>query len=193
MPTFGFKNTPPRPVARVTRPYPSVIVKQSGLNTGVKKGARTGWRRVIVRAGEGLFVTRDYKRSEPIIDYRFKDGHSGARVDHLYAGELEARYPKTAGMPHGSGTHVLQPWGSKYAYDTARSGGVGGKANTNKGNQSAYFGGSIIFAHRTKPLLAGDEVFVSYSQGNSYKFGDDRVSDSRSGWGWGRWLAVSTR
>ena len=45
-------------------------------------------------------------------------------------------------MPDGAGTHVLKPNGHPWYYDTAISGGVGGKANTRIGNQTATWQGS---------------------------------------------------
>ena len=161
---------------------PSVVVRRSGLNTSRRKGARTGHMTPIVRAGDGLFVTRDYRPGEHILDYRFVNGQSGARVDWITRAEFRARYPPTAGMPYGAGTHALSPWTSPYVYDTARTGGVGGKVNTRPGKQTAFFRGTQLYAHRQRGLKQGVEVFASYSNGKAYQFGGPSASEARHGW-----------
>ena len=52
--------------------------------------------------------------------------------------------PPLTNMPDGAGTHVLKPNGHPWYYDTAISGGVGGKANTRIGDQTATWQGSNI-------------------------------------------------
>ena len=58
-------------------------------------------------------------------------------------------------------THVLKPNGHPWFYDTAISGGVGGKANTRIGNQTATWQGSNIIAG-PRGLTPGEEIFVSF-------------------------------
>ena len=79
---------------------------------------------------------------------------------------------------HEKARYVLHPNNSPYYYDTVRTGGVGGKANTRIGAQNAYFKGAQIHAGR-RTINPGNEIFVSY--GNEYHFGDD-VDDERQGW-----------
>ena len=56
--------------------------------------------------------------------------------------------------------------------------GLGGKVNTNPGNQNARFKGSKIRASRT--IRNGEEIFVPYRK--SYKFKQDDVGEERFGW-----------
>ena len=115
---------------------------------GQRKRSRIGHRVRIVEAGEGLFATRHFRKHEHILDYRYKNGIRlpGEEVDWLTRDELHARYPPQTNMPDGAGTHVLKPNGHPWYYDTAFSGGVGGKANTRIGNQTATWQGSNIIA-----------------------------------------------
>ncbi len=160
-----------------------VTVKRSTVNTSKKKRARTGYKKPIVEAGEGLFATRDFRPNENILDYRYKGGvkREGDKVDWLTHEEFERRYPPTSGMPFGSGTHVLKPRSSSLYFDTARSGGIGGKANTRPGKQTARFKGSQMVAGQ-RGIRKGQEIFVPYSQSRSYRFGAPTVDDSRQGW-----------
>ena len=82
------------------------------------------------------------------IQQRWRDVRRAAR----------GRAPLT-NMPDGAGTHVLKPNGHPWYYDTALSGGVGGKANTRIGNQTATWQGSHIIAG-PKGLMPGEEIFV---------------------------------
>ena len=84
-------------------------------------------------------------------------------------------------MPDGAGTHVLKPNGHPWYYDTALSGGVGGKANTRIGNQTATWQGSNIIAG-PKGLIPGEEIFVPYTHGSSYILTADDIDDRREHW-----------
>ena len=84
-------------------------------------------------------------------------------------------------MPDGNGTHVLKPNGHPWYYDTALSGGVGGKANTRIGNQTATWQGSNIIAG-PKGLIPGEEIFVPYTHGSSYILTADDIDDRREHW-----------
>ena len=84
-------------------------------------------------------------------------------------------------MPDGAGTHVLKPNGHPWYYDTALSGGVGGKANTRIGNQTATWRGSHIIAG-PKGLMPGEEIFVPYTHGSSYILTADDIDDRREHW-----------
>lgn len=142
-----------------------VYVKRSSLNknTTRKQMARRGHKHPIIHAGQGLYAARNFRPGEHIADYRYQDGRSGAKVDWLTKTQHDARYPN----PQMPGTHVLNPWGSQYYYDTAQTGGVGGRANTNPGNQNARFKGSQIHAG-AKGVKKDQEVFLSYSASKSY-------------------------
>ena len=73
-------------------------------------------------------------------------------------------------------------WGSTRGGEGTRVGqgrcGLGGKANTNPGNQNARFKGRKIVATRT--IRIGEEIFVPY--GRSHKLKEDMVDEDRSGW-----------
>ena len=84
-------------------------------------------------------------------------------------------------MPDRAGTHVLKPNGHPWYYDTALSGGVGGKANTRIGNQTATWQGSNIIAG-PKGLKPGEEIFVPYTHGSSYILTADDTDDRREHW-----------
>ena len=56
--------------------------------------------------------------------------------------------------------------------------GLGGKVNTNPGNQNARFTGSKIRA--TRVIRGGEEIFVPYRK--NFKLGKEIVDDERSGW-----------
>ena len=89
--------------------------------------------------------------------------------------------PPQTNMPDGAGTHVLKPNGHPWYYDTAFSGGVGGKANTRIGNQTATWQGSNIIAG-PKGLTPGEEIFVPYTHGSSYILTADDIDDRREHW-----------
>ena len=78
---------------------------------------------------------------------------------------------------------MLKPHGQPYYFDTARTGGEGGKANTRIGNQTASFIGAMIHAGR-KGLHPGEEIFVPY--GSTYKINSSVASPDRHGWGYSR-------
>ncbi len=103
----------------------------------------------------------------------------GKEVDWLSATDFAARYPPSESRPSGGATHVLHPHNSPYYFDTARSGGVGGKINTRIGSQNAIFKGAQVHAgkHGIKP---GDEIFISY--GRSFNFNNNLPDDERQGW-----------
>ena len=102
-------------------------------------------------------------------------------MDWLTRDELHARYPPLTNMPDGKGTHVLNPNGHPWYYDTALSGGVGGKANTRIGNQTATWQGSNIIAG-PRGLKPGEEIFVPYTHGSSYILTADDTDDRREHW-----------
>ena len=160
-----------------------VEVRRSTLNTPWKRRARAGHRTNVIEAGEGLFATRKIKRHEHILDYRYKNGvrRAGEEVDWLTHKEMRIRYPPSPDNPHGTGTHVLQPNGHSFYYDTAVSGGVGGKANSRRGHQNATWSGSNIIAGNNT-INPGDEIFVPYTTGSSYTFGEDDIDDERDNW-----------
>ena len=68
--------------------------------------------------------------------------------------------------------------GSKGSSRLVNRYGLGGKANTNPGNQNARFKGSKIRASRT--IWIGEEIFVPYRR--CYKFKQDEVGEERFGW-----------
>ena len=80
-------------------------------------------------AGDGSHESRRFAAGEHILDYRYKNGvrRAGEEVEWLTPAAFSARYPSTPDAPHGAATHVHRPRSSPYYYDTARSGGVGGK------------------------------------------------------------------
>ena len=100
-------------------------------------------------------------------------------MDWLTKSEFQARYPPTPTNPHGVGTHVLHPIGSRYYYDTKLTGGFGGKANSRPGAQNARFHNAFLIAG-PKGIAAGDEIFVSY--GKDYKLFTPASDDVRENW-----------
>ena len=103
-------------------------------------------------------------------------------MDWLSADAFSERYAPSDGKPLGNAKYVLHPHGSPYYYDTARTGGVGGKANTRRGGQTARFKGSQLHAGQ-RAVQPGDEIFVPY--GGGYRFGSD-TDDERQGWTFAR-------
>ena len=120
----------------------------------------------------------------------------GEKVDHLTAAERWQRYPALPGNPEGTGEYLLQVGNGSLYLDalkqyggSIRGGerskgldgkcGLGGKANTNPGNQNATFKGSKIRATRT--IQKGREIFVPY--GKRYKLTKDEIGEERYGWG----------
>ena len=81
-------------------------------------------------------------------------------------------------MPEGRGTHVLSTGGKKpIYYDTARTGGVGGKANTKQGGCNVEFNpGMRMIA--TKEIEPGDEIFADYGP----DYGWEEYDGEREGW-----------
>ena len=104
----------------------------------------------------------------------------GSRVTNSKCSML-VRYPPQRNMPDGAGTHVLKPNGHPWYYDMALSGGVGAKANTRIGNQTATWQGSNIIAG-PKGLMPGEEIFVPYTHGSSYILTADDIDDRREHW-----------
>ena len=165
----------------ITYPELGVEVRRSSLNTPRRKRARTGFRMPIVEAGDGLFTTRSFKYGEHILDYRYVHGirREGDEVDWLSYTDYIERYPLR------DGTHVLRPNNSHYYYDTARSGGVGGKANTRPRGQTGQWRGYNLLAGTKggkRGLRPGDEIFVPY--GRDYNLGTDdpAIEDEVQGW-----------
>ena len=167
--------------ARMSFPEIGVRIQRSTLNTPRRKRARKGHVQMICEAGEGLYATRDFKAGEWILDYRYKQGKrkEGDEVDMLSKEELQERYPPTTDMPHGTGTHVLHPQG-KWYYDTARSGGVGGKLNTRPGQQNARFRGAQV--HATAVIRKGDEIYAPYTYKGSYTIDRTLPTGDKEGW-----------
>ena len=80
-------------------------------------------------------------------------------------------------MPEGRGTHVLKSRGrNPVYYDTARTGGVGGKANSKQGGNKAMFGSDMRMV-ATAVIEAGEEIFVDY--GSEYEW--EGVPEDREG------------
>ena len=111
-----------------------VEVKRSNLNRvmdgGPRTWARAGAKERVSDTGDGLFATRRFHPGQEILDYRYIGGikKAGDEVDWLTLAQFRSRYPPEPGMPEGRGTHVLRSGGKKPTYyDTARTGGVGGK------------------------------------------------------------------
>ena len=159
-------------------PHSGFAVRRSTLNTPKSQRARGGHKRPIVEAGRGLFVTRDFRAGAHLLDYRYKSGvkKEGDEVDWFTKAQHDAKY--SAPGQTGTGTHVLNPHGSPWYYDTAYSGGIGGRANTNPGKQNARFKGSNLIVGKTG-IKAGQEVFTPYSYSNSFVFGNPEVSSER--------------
>ena len=81
-------------------------------------------------------------------------------------------------MPEGRGTHVLSTGGKKpIYYDTARTGGVGGKANTKQGGCNVEFNPGMKMV-ATKEIEPGDEIFADY--GPDYRW--EEYDGEREGW-----------
>ena len=117
-----------------------VEVKRSTLNRvldgGTRRWARAGAREAVEDTGDGLFATQRFHKGQEILDYRYIGGRQvmGEEVEWLTREQFRDRYPPEEGMPEGRGTHVLRTRGKKPTYyDTSRTGGVGGKANTKQG------------------------------------------------------------
>ena len=66
----------------------------------------------------------------------------------------------------------MLPNGHSLYYDTVLTGGVGGKANSRRGNQNATWSGSNIVAGN-KAINPGDEIFIPYTTGRSYIMADE--------------------
>ena len=124
------------------------------------------------------------------------NGVHGEKVDHLSAAERWRRYPALPGNPEGAGKYLLQIGNGSLYLDALKQNkgsmrrggrsrgleercGLGGKANTNSGNQNAAFKGSKIRATRT--IQSGEEIFVPY--GKSYKLTQYEMGEERYGWG----------
>ena len=160
---------PPRPGRELAR-TPDVYVSASSLNRNwtAKQRGRRGHREPIVDAGWGLFLARDMKRDDVVLDYRFIDGREGTEVDRLDADQLAERYPD----PLFPATHVLRVWNSSSYWDTLRCKGIGGFANSRVGYQNCLFRGTKIRIGKTG-CKENTEVFLSYSSSNSYRWASD--------------------
>ena len=97
-------------------------------------------------------------------------------MDWLTHEEKVIRYPPTPTNPEGTGTHIVKPNGHTLYYDTVLTGGVGGKANSRRGNQNATWSGSNIVAGN-KAINPGDEIFIPYTTGRSYIMADEEDFD----------------
>ena len=150
------------------------------MEGGPRRWARAGAREEILDAGEGLFATKRFQKGEEILDYRYIGGKEvrGDEVEWLTQEQFRRRYPPREGMPEGGGTHVLRSRGKKpIYYDTARTGGVGGKANTKKGECTAEFDPDMRMI-ATEVIEAGEEIFVEYGTGYSW----EEATEEREGW-----------
>ena len=158
-------NEPGKPF---TGSHPGLEARRSTLNTTTKKRARTPFE-TVREAGDGLFTKRAYQPHEHVLDYAYQSGRTGhgPKVDVMTKAQHDAKYPPTELNPLGTGTHVKLA-GTSHYYDTASSGGLGGKANTNPGKQTAYWDGRHIKAGASG-LSKGQEVFVPYASGYGSK------------------------
>ena len=85
-------------------------------------------------------------------------------------------------MPEGRGTHVLSSGGRNPTYyDTARSGGVGGKANTKHGACNVEFDPGMKMV-ATRKIEPGEEIFADYGPGYSW----EEYDGEREGWTFAR-------
>ena len=78
---------------------------------------------------------------------------------------------------------------SRVYYDTARSGGVGGKANTCPRNQTGHWRGYNLLAGKKgskRGLRPGEEIFVPYGREYNLHVGGNGIDDARQGWGFTR-------
>ena len=81
-------------------------------------------------------------------------------------------------MPEGRGTHVLSTGGKRpIYYDTVRTGGVGGKANTKQGGCNVEFNPGMKMV-ATREIEPGDEIFADY--GPEYRW--EEYDGEREGW-----------
>ena len=74
-------------------------------------------------------------------------------------------------------------------YDTARSGGVGGKANTCPRNQTGHWRGYNLLAGKKgskRGIRLGEEIFVPYGREYNLHVGGNGIDDARQGWGFTR-------
>ena len=123
------------------------------------------------------------------------NGVQGEKVDHLTKMERWLRYPAKPGNPHGTGEYLLEVQTGRLYLDAFKqesdftnkaegvkggSCGIGGKVNTNPGNQNAKFKGSKVCA--TRKIRVGEEIFVPYTYGRSFKLLHQNVDEERSGW-----------
>ena len=121
----------------------------------------------------------------PLCDYRIslcsarEAGSIGASAADRYAFCVTLFAGVWEALPHAP--LILKPNGHPWYYDTALSGGVGGKANTRIGNQTATWQGSNIIAG-PKGLIPGEEIFVPYTHGSSYILTADDIDDRREHW-----------
>ena len=58
--------------------------------------------------------------------------------------------------------------------------GLGGKVNTNPGNQNARFKGSKIYASRG--IRQGEEIFIPYRRNFRFSNNTCEIDEERSGW-----------
>jgi hypothetical protein len=78
---------------------------------------------------------------------------------------------------------------SRVYYDTARSGAVGGKANTCPRNQTGHWRGYNLLAGKKgskRGLRPGEEIFVPYGREYNLHVGGNGIDDARQGWGFTR-------
>ena len=148
-----------------------VYVRRSTLsrNASAKQKGRRGFCQPIIDAGWGLFLARDMKKDEVVLDYRFVGGREGVEVERLDAVQLKERYPN----PLRPATHVLQPSGAHVYFDTLRCRGIGGFANSNQGHQNCLFRGSKVHVGK-KNLTVNTEIFLAYSHDGSYQWAKDK-------------------
>ena len=127
---------------------------------------------------------REFQPGQEILDYRYKGGRkiAGDEVEWLTQAQFRSRYPPEEGMPEGRGTHVLSSGGRNPTYyDTARSGGVGGKANTKQGACNVEFDPGMKMV-ATRKIEPGEEIFADYGPGYSW----EEYDGEREGWTFAR-------
>lgn len=115
---------------------------------------------LLAQAGDGLFATRDHKRGDRLLTYRYLNGKHGPTMPGLTKAQFDAKYTRTNTRP----THVFYDAPHQIYWDGS-SGGLAAKMNTNPNAQNARFDkvGNVIL---TRTVRAGDEIYVSY--GASY-------------------------
>ena len=152
-----------------------------------QEGGHRSWGRTI--CAEGLSEKRSH------IGLCLHERGARGKRDHLTKQERWLRYPAQPGNSYGTGKYLLEVQNGRLYLDALKQGsdfingidrvkegscGIGGKVNTNPGNQNAHFKGSKICAIRK--IHVGEEIFAPYTYGGSYKLLDEHIDEERSGW-----------